>query len=306
MNKRGFTLVELLGVLVILAVIVALVFPSVSSVLKKTKETVYNVELKKILDATYDYTLKNTSILPNINETKYITFGQLLKERLIDCNLKNPLTGDLYSDDLVISIKNVKNNYKLESSEESMLKGDYLYTIEFDFMNSDDFINKKPIIKFEGYDISPIVININVGDDYIPLIYSAVSSDNKTLANKVIENIKYKSNVVNKINTYDAGIYYINYSVIDEFGYSTNEIVSLIILDDEKPNLVIPDNVTISRDVNTYDLMEGSSCTDNSGKCDIEISGNINFNKVGKYIIEYKALDPTGNTTILKRVITIE
>ena len=126
------------------------------------------------------------------------------------------------------------------------------------------------------------------------------------MTNNVIENIKYKSNVVNKINTYDAGIYYINYSVIDEFGYSTNEIVSLIILDDEKPNLVIPDNVTISRDVNTYDLMDGASCTDNSGKCDIEISGNINFNNVGKYIIEYKAFDPTGNTTILKRVITIE
>ena len=44
----------------------------------------------------------------------------------------------------------------------------------------------------------------------------------------------------------------------------------------------------------------------NSGKCEIKVVGDINFGVAGKNIIEYRATDPTGNTTIIKRVITIE
>ena len=52
--------------------------------------------------------------------------------------------------------------------------------------------------------------------------------------------------------------------------------------------------------------MSNVSCEDNSGKCNIEVSGSINYGVVGKYIIEYKATDPSGNTTTQKRVITIK
>ena len=38
----------------------------------------------------------------------------------------------------------------------------------------------------------------------------------------------------------------------------------------------------------------------------ISVSGKINFGISGKNVIEYKAFDPSGNTTILKRVITVE
>lgn len=306
MKKRGFTLIELLAVIAILGVIVSLVFPMVSSILDKTNNTVNDIQLKKILDAAYDYTLKETSLLPKQNETRYITFGHLIKERLINYDIKNTINDKTYNDDLVISIKNTQNNYEIKTSKNSMLKGDYLYTIEFEPTDKDNYISKKPIIEFDEYDVSPIVISINVGDSYSPLSYTATSSDNKDITSLVIENIKYKSNVVNKINTFDAGIYYINYSVIDEFGYSMVETVNLIILDNEKPSLIIPDNVTISKSLDTYDLMDGVSCTDNSGKCDIDISGSINFKQIGKYIIEYKASDPSGNTIILKRVITVE
>ena len=55
-----------------------------------------------------------------------------------------------------------------------------------------------------------------------------------------------------------------------------------------------------------YDLLENVSCSDNSGKCEIKVVGDINFGVAGKNIIEYRATDPTGNTTIIKRVITIE
>ena len=48
MKNKGFTLVEVLGVIVILAVIFVLVFPSVKNVLSQSKETVYDTQINKI------------------------------------------------------------------------------------------------------------------------------------------------------------------------------------------------------------------------------------------------------------------
>ena len=306
MSKRGFTLVELLGVLVILSVIMVLVFPTVSSILSQSRKTVNDVEEAKILNAAYDYTLNNPSLLPNVGEIKYIMLSHLEKERLIDYNIKDALTNERYSENLVISIKNIKNEYNPKSKSNSMSKGNYLYSIEKEFMNSSDFETKKPTIKFEGYDVSPIVININVGESYTPLTYTAMSNADTNITNSVVENIIYNSDFVDEVDTYSAGIYYINYSVIDRNGYSIVETVNLIVVDNEKPELFGTENVSINSSDTSFDLMSGVSCKDNSGKCDIKIEGIIEFGVVGKYIIEYKAYDPTGNTNIIKRVITVK
>ena len=53
MKNKGFTLVELLGVVVILVVIFLLVFPSVNKILFTSKKTVYQTQINKILNAAY-------------------------------------------------------------------------------------------------------------------------------------------------------------------------------------------------------------------------------------------------------------
>ena len=306
MTKRGFTLVELLAVLIILAVILVMVFPAVSSVLKQSEKTIKNAQELKILNAAYDYTLMDSSLLPTYGNTKYIMLSHLKKERLVDPDIEDPTTNEPYTENLVISIKNIDGEYKIKTKSNSILRGNYLYSIENEFMDSTEFKTKKPIIDFNDYDISPIVISINVGDPYTSIPYTATDNDGNVLTESVIENIIYNSDFVDKIDTYNAGIYYINYSVIDNKGYSTLETINLIILDNEKPELIVPENISISSSVTSFELMDGVSCTDNSGKCDIKIDGNIEFGIIGKYIIEYNAYDPTGNTTIIKRVITVK
>ena len=304
MKKRGFTLVELLAVIVILAVILALTFPSVTAILNKSKKTLSDVQVTKILNASYDYTLKNSNLLPGLNETKYITLAHLKKEKLIDANFINPLTKELYAENLIISIKYTKNSNSKNHTNKSIVRGNYLYTIEEDFMNNSDFELNKPVIKFDDYDTLPIVVTINIGDVYTPLKYKVISNEN--LHSLVIENIMYNSSLVDEIDTYNAGIYHINYTVVDSNGYSNFETVNLIVVDNEKPNLKIPEHITIGIDISSYDLMDGASCIDNSKKCDIKIDENIEYGVPGKYTVEYKAYDPTGNTTVLKRVITIK
>jgi len=305
MNKKGFTLIELLAVVTLLAIISFLIVPAVSIVLKQSKNTIYNTQISRILNSTYDYSLKNIKLLPEDKKVNYITLGELKKKGFLDNDIKDPITGELFSDDLVISISNVGSKYKSNDKYE-MLNGYYLYKIESEFMKSSNFNDNKPLIIFEGYDKYPIVINLNVGSNFEMPKYLAISMEGIDLTAKVIENIIYNSNIVDEINSDDVGIYYINYSVVDDNGYSNFAQISVIIVDNEKPTLEIPDNDTLSIDTTDYNLLEGVSCNDNSGKCEIKVSGNINFGVAGKNIIEYTASDPTGNTTIIKRVITVE
>ena len=64
MKSKGFTLIEVLGVIVILAVIITLVFPSVDKTINKSKNVTYKSQINSMLNAAYDYTLENTKILP--------------------------------------------------------------------------------------------------------------------------------------------------------------------------------------------------------------------------------------------------
>jgi len=304
MNKKGFTLVELLGIIVILAIIISVVFPGVAEVLRKSKKTVRDIQINKILDSAYDYTLKNIDLLPDKDEVTYITLNELKKENLIDSDIKDTTNNVNFSDDLVISIRKAKKKNNLNAY--SKFNGSFLYTVEFEFMNSSDYENNRPIINFVDYETNPLIINLNIGDLYTPVKYTATSIDGIDLTSKVVENIICNSKRSNKVDTSKAGVYYVNYSVVDKNGYSNLSTVSIVVSDIEKPVLIIPSNETISTDVTNYDLLNGVSCEDNSGNCDIKINGSINFGVSDKYIIEYVASDPSGNTTIEKRVITIE
>lgn len=299
MNKKGFTLVELLGVIVIIAAILSIILPGVNSVLRKSKNTIMDVQLSKILNAAYDYSLKNLNILPD-KGTIYITLNELKNKGFVDSDIKNAKTEELFNDDLVISIRKVATSYN-NKEENSIRNGNYLYKIE-----EETNISNKPIFTFEGYEEVPTLINVNLGDIYEELSYTAQTSKGVDITNKVVKNIIYNSSNIDKVSTNNAGIYYINYCVVDDNGDSGCAKVSVVVIDNEVPSLTIPEAVTIQASTTTYNLMNGVSCIDNSGKCDIEIEGKINYGVVGDYIIEYIAKDPSGNTETKKRVIHIK
>lgn len=305
MKKNGFTLVEVLGVIVIMVVIFLLVFPSVNHIIEKSEETINDVQINKILNATYDYSLKNLNLLPDEEKKIYITLSELKNVGLISANLIDIQTQKEFPNNLVISIENVGNNYN-KKNKDSFIKGYYLYKVENDFMNTAEFKLHRPNIQFIGYE-GDIIIPLDINEEYIPLEYSATNKNNEDITQDVIVTIYNDSHIVDEIDTSKPGIYYLDYTVIDKFGYSASKIVSIIIGDNESPTLYIPENITINIDVTTYDLMEGVSCTDNSGKCTISVNDEeLKYGEIGKYIVNYSAIDPSGNTKTLKRVITIK
>lgn len=303
MKKNGFTLIELLGVLVIIGIIAVLVFPAVESILKEGKETTYQVQVNTILNAAYDYSLKNIKFLPQPDDKNYITLGELKAEGLVDVNITNPDTKEKFLDNLVISIHNVGAGYTVSNSN-SKVKGDYLYTLEFNQTEGD-----LPKIQLSGITSNSdgnYIVSLNLNDDFEEPRYYASSSAGDNLTSKVKKYILNGDVKVDEILTNESTIYKIYYVVADDQGNATVTILNVIVADAIAPTITFPSKSTISTQVSSFDLMSGVVCEDNSGYCDLTYTGQINFGVTGKYIIEYTAKDPSGNTFTKERVITIE
>ena len=296
MNKKGFTLVELLGVIILIAAILGVIYPAVNSVINKGKDTVSNIQIKKILNGAYDYSLEKLSLLPSGSDVTYITLNELKKYGYVDTNIINSDTNELFPNDMVISIKKVGTNYT-NKIENVIINGSYLYKIE------EEKSTNKPEITFPG---GSEYLSLNVGESYSGDSCTAKDYNNNDLTNKIVTNITKDDKNINIVDTHDVGIYKINCCVVDLEGNASCNVLSVVVRDNEVPELIIPENADIDTTVTSYDLMNGVSCVDNSGKCNIDIEGTINYGIVGEYSIKYEASDPSGNTVTKKRVIKVK
>lgn len=64
MKKTGFTLVELLAVIVLLAVVMLLVYPNVLEKVKEKDEEILTKKEELVYTAAYDYLYENKSLYP--------------------------------------------------------------------------------------------------------------------------------------------------------------------------------------------------------------------------------------------------
>lgn len=108
--KKGFTLVELIAVIIILALLSFLVVPSVDKTIKTNQKKLYENQLENIKKSAQTWGAANIGVLPqNINTSITITLKDLKETGLVEKNIKNPITKELFSDDLKIQITKKSN-----------------------------------------------------------------------------------------------------------------------------------------------------------------------------------------------------
>ncbi|HIS90559.1 MAG TPA: type II secretion system protein [Candidatus Faecisoma merdavium] len=90
--KKGFTLVELLAVIVILGVLTLITFPIIDGTIKNSKEKALASTIKSIEDAAYNYSTKND--IGYQTYYKKITLDELAKSGLLDNEIINPVTNN--------------------------------------------------------------------------------------------------------------------------------------------------------------------------------------------------------------------
>lgn len=89
MKKNGFTLVELLGVIIVIAALSVIVFPLVMNQFKKNKNEISAVTKAMIEEAAITYMDENPNTYEKVNGNTYcISLSQLVNSG----NLSKPLT----------------------------------------------------------------------------------------------------------------------------------------------------------------------------------------------------------------------
>ena len=88
-NKKGFTMLELLAVIIILGILVTLAYMGVSQYLDRTKETVYKDYEKNITDGVTNYLIDHTGYIPLEGESLIVDVSKLICEGYIN-SLEDP------------------------------------------------------------------------------------------------------------------------------------------------------------------------------------------------------------------------
>lgn len=113
MNKRGFTLVELLATIVLLSIISVISYVSISSVIKKNKVNNCRNLIKSIEGASREYVSDNRYNFTN-RDDKVITAEDLFRGNYLKNEIMDPFTNEKVNSENVKIIIYLKSDYTME------------------------------------------------------------------------------------------------------------------------------------------------------------------------------------------------
>jgi len=115
--KKGFTLVEVLGVLVILTIIFAVTIPLVINNINNTKEKVWEQTVAHIKEGTKLYLREYKEDFPDLNvvgSTIEVSLSEIIDNGFMKPPIINPITDQTVLDSTIINIEVISiNNYEI-------------------------------------------------------------------------------------------------------------------------------------------------------------------------------------------------
>lgn len=145
MNKKGFTLIEIIGVVTVLALILIVAVPSLTKTLKRNEQNKYKDYIDNLKIATENYVvgkLKEGQFFETGKDYNYITLGDLIDQGYIKSTITNPENN-----------KNLARDTRIKISKEA--DNTFSYDVQEYYNNSSDYNNNNLIVHYDAVEYSP-------------------------------------------------------------------------------------------------------------------------------------------------------
>lgn len=115
MNKKGFTLIELIGVIALLAIIALITFPSIVSIVKKSNSNIDSATSALIISGARNWIEENKNTYPLTNGRVYCsTIKNLMDKGYVISDLEDGNGKKIDTNKYVkISVNNDKYEYEI-------------------------------------------------------------------------------------------------------------------------------------------------------------------------------------------------
>lgn len=120
-NQKGFTLLELLGVIVLLGIIATAIMVLSTRLLGNSKQSLYETQIENIKTAAKNWAVSNHDKLPtNTNDEYKLSLTELSDKGYIDNSLLiDPRNNKEINACIIIKYKETVNQYSYQFQEEN-------------------------------------------------------------------------------------------------------------------------------------------------------------------------------------------
>ena len=125
MKNKGFTLIEVLGVVILIALLLLIVFPNIINFIKKSSDEKDRLTDELIISAADSYIKDHINDFPKMKNAKYaIELKDLVDEGLLVSPIKYSDSKDI-TNDKCVQVTYENNNYSYELQNECNSSFDY-------------------------------------------------------------------------------------------------------------------------------------------------------------------------------------